>query len=98
MACYIRYKRFVKNLKNCTRKINKKFIKFWKKLLAKIYNMESTQIINSFNEEIIWETKKDLFDIYFKKEIMQKRYRFTFVDMSEKLEFDKGLAYLKYLE
>ncbi|MGL5936350.1 MAG: hypothetical protein ACRCZI_12095 [Cetobacterium sp.] len=51
-------------------------------------------ITNSFNDEIIWESNRPLFDLYFKNEMYKKRYRFALVEMSDKTEFENGLRYL----
>lgn len=52
------------------------------------------QTISSFNDEVIWESNKQLFDIYFKTDMYKKRYKFALVEMSDKTEFNNGLSYL----
>lgn len=50
-----------------------------------------------FNSEIIWNSKKPLFDIYFKEEIFKNRYRLSMYELNENLTFKSALRHLKYL-
>lgn len=50
--------------------------------------------ISSFNEEVIWDSNRKLFDLYFKADMYKKRYKFALVELHDKTEFDKGLNYL----
>ena len=51
-------------------------------------------IQSNFNDEVIWDSKKPLFEIYFKKEIIDNRYRLSYFNVPD-LDFDKALIYLK---
>lgn len=56
--------------------------------------MEAQLISPKFNQEVIWGSKKSLFDIYFKDEIFRKRYKYALVEMNHKLTFEDGLKLL----
>lgn len=59
-------------------------------------SLQTTQLADNFNSEIIWESQKPLFDIYFKKKILTKKYRLANVKMSEDLKFADGMDFLKH--
>lgn len=50
----------------------------------------------TFNKEIIWDSKKKLFEIHFKKEILDNKYRLANLTYDD-LEFNKAIEYLAYL-
>lgn len=54
-------------------------------------------ISSDFNSEVIWDSNRDLFEIYFKKEIMDNKYHLAIITMNdESLPLEKALDYLKY--
>ena len=49
----------------------------------------------TFNQEVIWDSNKPLFDIYFKEQIINKRYKFAYLDVDETLSFEESLEFFK---
>lgn len=50
-----------------------------------------------FNSQVIWDSNKPLFDIYFKKKIFDDKFRYTFYTIPENLSFDDVLKILQYV-
>ena len=50
-----------------------------------------------FNSQVIWDSNKPLFDIYFKQKFFDNRFRYTFYTIPEGISFDDALDLLKYV-
>jgi hypothetical protein len=50
-----------------------------------------------FNSQVIWDSNKPLFDIYFKQKFFDNRFRYTFYTIPEDISFDDALDLLKYV-
>ena len=56
--------------------------------------METTEC-SEFNQECVWDSKKPLFDIYFKQKLFDDRFKYTFYTIPENLSFNDALKLLK---
>jgi hypothetical protein len=50
-----------------------------------------------FNNESVWDSNKQLFDIYFKKKLFDDKFKYTFYTIPEDLSFDEALELFKYI-
>ncbi len=51
--------------------------------------------LTEFNSEVIWDSNKDLFEIYFKTEFIENKCKHVNIDMEKNiLPFDKALSFL----
>lgn len=48
-----------------------------------------------FNQEVIWDSNKPLFDIYFKEKLLNDKYIYTFHSIPENLPFNDALNRFK---
>lgn len=51
----------------------------------------------TFNQEIIWDSKKPLFEMYFKEEIIKTKYRLSNLEIDKEMTFEEALKYLKFV-
>lgn len=64
--------------------------------MEKIEIFEALKICpqGNFNKEVIWDSKKPIFDLYFRDNIMKSKYRYALVQIQENLSFEKSLRVL----
>jgi len=58
--------------------------------------MDNSLECSEFNQEVIWDSNKPLFDIYFKQKLFDNKFRYTFYTIPEELPFDEALKILQY--
>jgi len=50
---------------------------------------------SEFNQEVIWNSNKPLFDIYFKQKLFDDKFKYTFYTVPD-VSFDEALKILQY--
>jgi hypothetical protein len=53
---------------------------------------------SNFNDEIIWDNTKDLFDIYFRQIFLDNRHRISTAPADDKKTFEQNVEILKKLK
>jgi len=63
-----------------------------------LLNQIQAVTLTTFSDEIIWDSKKPLFNTYFRDLIIKNKYKFASIDIPENMEFEAALEYLKNRE
>lgn len=62
---------------------------------AEQIQIQSLNIEEEFNNEVIWENKRDLFSKYFKTEINSAKARISLASVPENMTFEDAMKFLK---
>ncbi len=56
---------------------------------------DKTDFVGSFNEEVVWDNNRTLFDTYFKESISSKRHYVCYIE-TDKKDFIGAVAAIKF--